>query len=367
MESVEDNGDAVLKSFFRQSEALDFYRSENDKNLFVYSWEVGRCGERKYMVTTLDRFWSFYQGLQHRSYYEVIVESEESKLYLDLEYIRGGNELKDGYEMTKYLIQKINDHLLSEYDVNNSMADILILESTTDEKFSIHLVFFKIHLESNIACGQLITQLLNSFNAEDKKHFQVLCKGSKEGCFIDSGVYSRNRNFRLFKSTKRGKKTPFLLSKLDQSSEMRSSDVDQEFSIFKSSIITNIQADSNLIVCRGFNLTKDRFSTPSLHQFPSPFNEIDDYLSNLIKAEGGSLSSWKYVTEHENYIYNTVGYRFCANVNRKHSKNNVFFIFLVGAGILRQGCNRCMNFYSESINVKHLLPWLYEGEFWDQY
>ena len=361
MDEAETDDDDILKSFYRQSEALEFFRSKKSNNLFVFSWEVGLGGQRKFMVTTLNRFWSFYQGMSKRNYYEVIVD--KCKLYMDLEFKWIGNEHKDGYSMTKALIKKTNDLLLQAYNVRNSIEDILILESSNSEKFSLHLVFLNIVMENNVECGHFVRQLLNSFSGEEEEFFQVACKGSKKVWFLDSSVYSRLRNFRLYNSTKLGKKTPFTVSKLNQSSKKSSS----EFCIFKSSIVSNIQENSSLIRCPSPTLTRPSVSPVNSSQFPSPYNEIDDFLSTLIKSAGGRLSSWKYVINDKNYVYNTVGYRFCSNVDRKHSRSNVFFVFNVGAGIIRQGCYKCTNFYSSSTNVKHLLPWLYGEESWEDW
>ena len=68
--------DDILKSFYRQSEALDFFRSKKRNDLFVFSWEVGLGGQRKFMVTTLKRV--FIKGCQSEIIMKLLLTNASS-------------------------------------------------------------------------------------------------------------------------------------------------------------------------------------------------------------------------------------------------------------------------------------------------
>ena len=366
--------DDDYETFFRLSDALDYLRNNLQKKLYLFSWEVGICGQRKFLVTSVTKFWQFYSKLDKRHYYEVITEDKLCKLHLDLEYRRLGNENKSGYEMTNFLLKKIDEILLREHGVLNTKEDVIILESSNDDKFSIHLVYLKVVMESNIACGLFIKRILNSFNREDKEVCKIWNKKSEDAnaCFIDSNIYTRNRSFRLYKSTKLGKATPFLLSSLDVSSKAMVSAQLSEFSIFKPSMVTHIPDDFHLIKCEELEngggtadgvVRQVSNNNLPIFQFPSPFGEIDQFLLSKIKP--GRLLSWKYGSQHDSYTYNTKDYRYCENIKRAHSSNNVYFVLFTKTGVIRQGCYKCSPFLSEPIDIKYLLPWLYD--FWENF
>ena len=66
--------------FKKQKDALD-YSQETDIETFVFSQEINFGGIRNFVVTTLEDFWSFYEKLPRKKYYEVIPSNKQSKLY----------------------------------------------------------------------------------------------------------------------------------------------------------------------------------------------------------------------------------------------------------------------------------------------
>uniref|UniRef100_A0A0K0DK91 DNA-directed primase/polymerase protein n=1 Tax=Angiostrongylus cantonensis TaxID=6313 RepID=A0A0K0DK91_ANGCA len=63
------------------------------KNSRIFSFEKPEQtnGERRYLVSTLERFWSWYETLKDRHFYELIIESSPCRLYFDLEYSKATN------------------------------------------------------------------------------------------------------------------------------------------------------------------------------------------------------------------------------------------------------------------------------------
>ncbi|KJH52716.1 hypothetical protein DICVIV_01060 [Dictyocaulus viviparus] len=183
------------------------------KNSRIFSFEIpGQTGGmRRYLVCTLDRFWSWYITLKDRHLYELITESSPCRLYFDLEYSKITNnnidhELVYGYFMTT--VQKL---LSDEFNLKVDPAkDFLVLDSSTEEKFSAHVIchfpngfLFPSNLHIRPFCVRLSEILLKNspvkiWNAD----------GTKETVLFDNAVYTKNRNFRLFLSSKLGSKIP---------------------------------------------------------------------------------------------------------------------------------------------------------------
>ncbi len=108
--------------------------------------------------------------------------------------------------------------------------DILILDSTSAVKFSIHLIFPGVVFANNQAAGDWIRDFYARLAPADraaltvrengggdhiKSDDQVISSSPTTCSLIDFGVYTRNRNFRLYLSTKFGKTTRLELAETD--------------------------------------------------------------------------------------------------------------------------------------------------------
>ena len=79
-----------------------------DQDLSVFSFEVARNGERKFLVSSNDTVWEFYKDLKVKNYNQVIGGNEPCKLYFDLEFLTEFNPLKDGHRISQKLIEIVN-------------------------------------------------------------------------------------------------------------------------------------------------------------------------------------------------------------------------------------------------------------------
>ena len=131
----------VPKQNFRKLSEARIYAQKYPDSSFLFSYEIGRGGQRQYLVTDLPQFWKFYEHLPVKHHYEVI--TSRSKLYFDLEFNLCQNQLKNGHFMTRRLITIVNKLLLSEYQRDVKCSDILILEASTEAKFSVHIIYTK--------------------------------------------------------------------------------------------------------------------------------------------------------------------------------------------------------------------------------
>lgn len=144
-------------------------------------------------------FWDFYSELKNtdRKYYEIINESCPVKLYFDLEYYMiEQNVDKNGKLLTDKFISIVNLCIKNMLGVENSINDVLILDSCSFKKYSVHLIFPKIIFASYLSCREFVNCVLRLVSAENLDDFMVTSNRGKQVLFIDSCVYSKNQSFR---------------------------------------------------------------------------------------------------------------------------------------------------------------------------
>ena len=133
------------------------------------------------------------------------------QLYFDLEYKTALNPLINGQKMLKQFKDFVKHDLLkTSFPTLIDKLQILDLNSSTEEKFSHHLIvnmYYKsepVLFANNLQVGHYVRKLISRLKEENSKEekFPLLVDGK---VFVDEAVYSKNRNFRTFLSTKYGK------------------------------------------------------------------------------------------------------------------------------------------------------------------
>ncbi|NXQ05496.1 PRIPO protein, partial [Vidua macroura] len=399
---------SVWKIFSRQAEAFSYVKTcKEDVHVFALEKNT-QTGQRFYLVTTYEQLWFYYtQGcktsLMHC--YEVIPEKDACKLYFDLEFYKPANPDADGKTMVMKLIELVSQKLKEFYDVNCSSEDVLNLDSSTDEKFSRHLIFLpqKTVFKDNTHIGNFVRTILqpairlmesravvipteeagNVFQCsagagldgsltnltaveDDSKDgpaiahetktmemphqgenldFSFLIVKDKEGnkqLFVDLGVYTKNRNFRMYKSSKAGKNVILKIAEDNKFVPNCEKDVSLEEAYFLSSLICNC-------VLVAFGLTD-----PMEGYQGSPYPEIDNFVHSLVNKDGlqGGIRQWSYFSLKELLIYDISGYRWCENIGRAHKSNNIMILVDLKNEVWYQKCHdpvcREQNFKSQS-------------------
>ncbi|NXW70325.1 PRIPO protein, partial [Hirundo rustica] len=340
---------SVWKIFSRQAEAFNYAKTcQEDVHVFALEKNT-RSGQRFYLVTTYKELWFYYTkgyktSLMHC--YEVIPEKDACKLYFDLEFYKPANPDADGKSMVMKLIELVSQKLKELYDVNCSSKDVLNLDSSTDEKFSRHLIFLpqKTVFKDNTHIGNFVRTILQpairlmqsraagipaeeaghvfqcsagagldgsltNFTAvedaskdwpaiahktkdiemphqEENVDFSFLIVNDKEGnkqLFVDLGkyknicfpvgVYTKNRNFRMYKSSKAGKNVILKIAEDNKFIPNCEKDVSLEEAYFLSSLICNVRVT--------FGLTD-----PMEGHQGSPYPEIDHFVRSLVNKDG---------------------------------------------------------------------------------
>ncbi|XP_076192546.1 DNA-directed primase/polymerase protein isoform X2 [Aptenodytes patagonicus] len=345
---------SVWKIFCRQAEAFSYVKTcKEDAHVFALEKNT-QSGQRFYLVTTYKELWFYYTkgyktSLMHC--YEVIPEKDACKLYFDLEFYKPANPGADGKSMVAKLIELVSQKLKELYDVDCSAKDVLNLDSSTDEKFSRHLIF-----------------------VPQKTVF-------KDNTHI--GVYTKNRNFRMYKSSKAGKKVILKIAEDNKFVPNCEENVSLEEAYFLSSLICNIRArDDTKVLSSGFseeerkmsaflNSKTTRSSRDSMEGYQdSPYPEIDYFVRSLVNKDGvqGGIRRWNYFSLEEILVYDISGYRWCENIGRAHKSNNIMIVVDLKKEVWYQKCHdpacREENFKSQSFPLppRICLPFLFKEE-----
>ncbi|XP_069644151.1 DNA-directed primase/polymerase protein isoform X2 [Haliaeetus albicilla] len=426
---------SVWKIFCRQAEAFDYVKTcKEDVHVFALEKNT-QSGQRFYLVTTYKELWFYYTkghktSLMHC--YEVIPEKDACKLYFDLEFYKPANPGADGKSMVAKLIELVSQKLKELYDVNCSAKDVLNLDSSTDEKFSRHLIFLpqKTVFKDNIHVGNFVRTILqpairlveskaaavipeegvghvfqcsaegvglggsltNLTAVEDaskgwpaiacktedmetshqgeNSEFSFLIVNDKEGnkqLFVDLGVYTKNRNFRMYKSSKAGKNVILKIAEDNKFVPNCEENISLEEAYFLSSLICNIRASHDTqVLSSGFSeeerkmsVVLNRVTTRSSREpmegyEDSPYPEIDSFVRSLVNKDGvqGGIRRWNYFSLEEILVYDISGYRWCENIGRAHKSNNIMILVDLKKEVWYQKCHdpvcREENFKSQS-------------------
>ncbi|XP_007998587.3 DNA-directed primase/polymerase protein isoform X4 [Chlorocebus sabaeus] len=403
---------SIWRLFHRQAQAFNFVKScKEDVHVFALEYKVGD-GQRIYLVTTYAEFWFYYKSRKNLLHcYEVIPENAVCKLYFDLEFNKPANPGADGKKMVALLIEYVCKVLRELYGVNCSAEDVLNLDSSTDEKFSRHLIFqlHDVAFKDNIHVGNFLRKILQPaldlLGSEDdnsasettghgfphfleapaRQEFSFTEKATGESwtlnseklerlgsaeqsspdlsfvvvknnvgekhLFVDLGVYTRNRNFRLYKSSKIGKRVALEVTEDNTFFPIRSKDVSDEYQYFLSSLVSNVRFSDTLriLTCdpsqnkqKGVGYFNSIGTSETIEGFQcSPYPEVDHFVLSLVNKDGikGGIRRWNYFFPEELLVYDICKYRWCENIGRAHKSNNIMILVDLKNEVWYQKCH----------------------------
>ncbi|KAM7227315.1 hypothetical protein CapIbe_021728 [Capra ibex] len=406
---------SIWKLFHRQTQAFNFVKScKQEVHVFALECKVGD-GQRIYLVTTYAQLWFYYKSRRNLLHcYEVIPENAVCKLYFDLEFNKLANPGADGKKMVALLIEHVCKALQEFYTVHCSAEDVLNLDSSTEEKFSRHLIFQlrDVAFKDNIHVGNFVRKILQpAFHliaSEDDDmtpettgceftHFsetaseQGTCfskmstdndvgksgtsnseklgrlgsaQQSSPGLsflivkndmgekrlFVDLGVYTRNRNFRLYKSSKIGKRVALEVAEDNRFFPVQSRDISKENQYFLASLVSNVRFSDALQVLTcdtpQSNQRAPCFSRASTSETIegfqcSPYPEVDQFVLSLVNKNGikGGIRRWNYFFPEELLVYDICKYRWCENIGRAHRSNNIMILVDLKNEVWYQKCH----------------------------
>ncbi|XP_039606951.1 DNA-directed primase/polymerase protein isoform X2 [Polypterus senegalus] len=391
---------SIWKIFCRQNLAFSFAKGcKEEVHVFALEKEGDCEGQRIYLVTTYTQLWHYYrmhiQSLMHC--YEVIPEGCVCKLYFDLEFHKPSNKEANGKNMVAALIQYVCQKLEEVYQIKCCAEDVLNLDSSTEERFSRHLIFLLCDaaFKDNLHAGNFVKSIMDPgiLELQRQNHLQtssitntssashlpksneelesstrkrqnstavgfppifVKDKSGRETLFVDLGVYTKNRNFRVYKSTKANKKAALNLADDNMFMLHPRKGVLKEEDIFLSSLISNVRFTDRLriLTFEENTIEKSKYlcgsETPSCftadvagQNVNSPYPEVDNFILSLVNGHGvqGGIRRWNYFCLEELLVYDISKYRWCQNIQRPHKSNNIMILVDLRNEVWYQKCH----------------------------
>ncbi|GMN44528.1 hypothetical protein TIFTF001_013734 [Ficus carica] len=359
----------------RQDEAIKF--AKGHENARVFSYQDHYNGQRRFLVSTYKEFWKRYKNMdsKFRHHYEVIQEGLPCHLYFDLEFSRKENAERDGDEMVDLLISIILEGFHDKYSIQGNHEWILELDSSTDVKFSRHLIIrlpktaFKDNSHAGAFVNEICSRILDG-KEKDGRYEKLFVKKESASAdspgqlFVDTAVYSRNRCFRLALSSKAGKSSVLLPTGRYKAKDMSEEDM------FMASLICNMDVDcKKLLVCKmdvlcmktlqfdtEVNHSSGRhFSSPqeltldscrvdasaTYFMGKSPFPALDTFIESVgsIGNVPGKIRSWYLFSEYGLMVYSMSRNRYCERIGREHKSNHVMYVVDLRRGDYYQKCH----------------------------
>ncbi|GMH08950.1 hypothetical protein Nepgr_010790 [Nepenthes gracilis] len=364
----------IWATFPRQEEATKF--AEERGNVHVFSYQDHFSGQRRFLVSTYKEFWRRYKNMdpKFRHHYEVIQEGLPCHLYFDLEFNKRENADKNGDQMIDLLISVIFEALLEKYSLQCNQNWVVELDSSTEEKFSRHLVIRipRAAFKDNSHAGAFVAEVCSRIhNATEKDtRFEQLFISKNESSagpsvqlFVDKAVYSRNRCFRLALSSKAGKNSMLLPTGRFMCEDMCEEDM------FWASLICGMDDDcEKLLVCKmeldcvktlQFDTEVNyscRKSSTDLQAFAStictreilgtymmgksPFPALDAFIESVatVGDVSGKIRSWYWFSEYGLMVYSMSRNRYCERIGRQHKSNHVMYVVDLQWALYYQKC-----------------------------
>ncbi|XP_040367333.1 DNA-directed primase/polymerase protein isoform X6 [Rosa chinensis] len=387
----------VWATFPRQEEAMQF--AKRHENVHVFSYQDHFSGQRRFLVSSYNEFWRRYKIMESkfRHHYEVIQEGLPCHLYFDLEFNKKDNGNRNGDEMVDLLISVVFEALLEKYSIQGNMEWILELDSSTEAKFSRHLIIRiqKTAFKDNSHVGAFVTEMMtyyqicsriSSAKGRDGRFENLFIRKDSSSAdfshlFVDTAVYTRNRCFRLALSSKAGKNSVLL-----PTGRFKAKDMMSEEEMFMASLICNLEVDcEKLLVCKSDldcikTLHFDTEVNPSFgksYSWPqefalngctsdasatyflgkSPFPALDAFVEFVatIGNVSGKIRSWYWFSEFGLMVYSMSRNRYCERIGRQHKSNHVIYIADLRKGVYYQKCHDpdCRGYRSPSRPI----PW----------
>ncbi|XP_065846033.1 DNA-directed primase/polymerase protein-like isoform X2 [Oscarella lobularis] len=278
-------------------------------------------------------------------------------------------------------MQCVCDQMKTVFRVNSiDSEDVIDLDSSTEAKFSRHLIFNvkEAVFADNSHVGAFVHYLVDQIKtstSETLKTLRVCTEKGSDSLFIDSGVYTRNRNFRILGSSKLGKTA---VLKYFKPSSYKAQHLREFKSLWQDGRHKEVKRDtlfdrllSSLVCSTQYNRgTMGKFprlltfenkahvssmshtkpprkevavsdsSRPSESFGRSPFPLLDDFMLTQMNHGGvqGCIRSVVYFSEGNTVVYNVGRNRWCWNVGRAHKSNHTILIADCKNGVFYQKC-----------------------------
>jgi hypothetical protein len=452
----------IFEAFYRQQEAFDFFDSLkiNERKLCkIFSYEThgstsASSPSRRYLVASIDMFMFKYLNFplqnsskyvssrpcptpsfdKYKHCYEIIRASYPCRAYFDLEFSIPDNPGINGVTLMSQFINLVIWKLYFLFNVSIDRDSVVVIDSTTNEKFSKHITLIirnnkqeELLFKNNYMVGVLVQSIISDICDIDNSTGKVIptakydalwvnrkdCNGvTSRICFVDLGVYTKNRAFRLLWSSKYGKQKVLTIDPLDKvmypgisvagsitdSNSLLSAkkevlmhsfvmpfnvlDYNENFleinnEISNSLVIyqpeltkcTNNVTSKIISMSNKASISANTTIITQSNALPSIYPSLDDTVIGYATKYSQSnnvirISLWSlYITNHKlpryRLNYQIVGSKYCHNIKREHRSNHIFIEIDLSYGFMYQKCwdVDCKGYNSDPISIdKSILP-----------
>ncbi|KAI6190927.1 DNA-directed primase/polymerase protein [Aphelenchoides bicaudatus] len=389
---------ASIPIYRKQAEALEYQQQDPSARIFSFESKHLDGGRRRYVCIPLQTFYNFYaEQTSKLHFYEIVQEQRPCRAYFDLEFNKSFNESVDPIQCYEDFIQLCQDVFKRTLNIQLDKTNFLTLDSSTDTKYSSHVI---VHLPDRrlFASHLILKQFVEHLTTEmiEQQKCLVMRNDEKQTFLCDTAVYTKNRNFRIYYSTKRDRdarleyadyccfyaKKPFDTRVFFDSLVIPNKFEDCPL-IKASDFVLPVQLQANISVpqataphvpsvlpsiCKSqltqqkppiMTITKSHGSCRIIFRIhlgirdlvkssgPSPFPELDNWFISLIRDQfpTSQIRTWTL-----SFLINC---RYCHNLKREHKRQNVFWIINLEDFYAVQRCFdiNCRSFTSESYPV----------------
>ena len=348
--------------FNKQATAIQHMK--NTSGALVFAYEISETA-RRFLVCDLNKFLSVYDEHDVKNFYEVIVEGQPVKLFLDCEFNKSLNNDKNGDLMTEKICSLIESRLMTEFNLDSSKEskEKIVLESCSNSKYSVHVIWKHIVFSNLEECGFFVKNFLSSMTTSQKKMFEVNAKHGRVINFVDGNVYSKNRHLRLFLSSKYGQDR---ILRLKGNESVHLGEEEQK-TILLESLVSNTAGFEGQILKVSLPKLEDRNDTsndpgaswnkkedPRESVHSSDFRIIEEKIKEIIRPSGGRISKIEVDSAKKTLRYEIKGYQYCRTKGANHHSSKIFFKYFIKYNKLIQDCysHRCFN---KDFGVKEIL------------
>ncbi|VDN02465.1 unnamed protein product [Thelazia callipaeda] len=347
----------------RQNEALQKCKQEGPlSRVFAFEHSIYHPGKRHFLVSTVERFWHWYKKQSCASFYELIPQNCPARLYFDLEFYRETNPEAKEKELIDTFNNSVTEVFMEMFQINfNPEKEMVVLDASTPTKFSEHVI---VHIRdnqvfpSNISIKLFIQHLKQKMLSGDGCVWNE--SGTKRVTLFDEAVYSSNRNFRLYLSSKLGKNNPLVLSKRCQFYAQRREISKKQIFLDSLVVPANYRNYGNILqvlvdekkeysynqnlvpkllpINGQEHLSREEIDLSVGYGATSPFPALDEHIIMINRQwkANACIRQWKIrVNKYINsrYIIYYVSCRslriahcrYCFNINREHRSNGIYW------------------------------------------
>ncbi len=362
----------LVRWFYRLAQAYERFETLDASQSIIFCAEKLN-GQRRFGVSKLTDFWKAYTKLapELRHIYEVIRQNTPCRLYLDLEFHTDVNPGISGTDVVAIVIELAIKTIFRTFNFLCSTEDVLTLDSSSEEKFSQHLIFNipNVLFKDNHVIGrfmrtmiaevrEVVTLQMATCNGVALERLAQLFVNSRDGhkiCIVDLNVYNRSQQFRMWKSSKI---STGVVLEIAQENKFFLFDEADIFTFQSTLVITRSTADTRLLDFDALRVE------PTMHRrvirnhltTTSRFTQLDAFVLNIIRQQqnrdvGIKVKELQHQGDVQLFVYHIHGSSFCLKVNREHRSNRVYYIANLVNGILYQMCWKCWGYRGNPVPI----------------